>query len=524
MKEDTNITNKTALPNFGMGQKFTAAFEHAFTGMAIADLQGLIILCNQSFCKITGYNAEELIGKKFLHNIHPEDVQTFTALWNDLLKRTANYVTIESRYQNKLMETVWVRNSFSLLENQEGIPENIMVICININEEKRAQQKAEEVTKRFRFLADTIPQQIWTADADGNLNYFSHVFYESSGLTSENLKDSNWINIVFPEDREITCQLWKQSIETGEEFIAEHRLRRRDGNFTWQLSRALAQRNNEGKIVLWVGSTTNIHNQKTMKEQLEKQVQERTYDLQQANFVLEHSNYDLEQFAYIATHDLQEPLRKIRTYSSLINKKYKEQLPEEAQDYMLKIENASEQMSTLIDNLLDYSLLLRPQEAFETIDLNVVLDHVLKDFDIIIKEKNAIFHYSNLPQLKLVPMQIYQLFYNLLSNALKFTSDDRKPVIDVTSRTLPLEEVIALQLNMDLLYTEIIFKDNGIGFRQEYAEKIFSIFQRLNNRRRFSGTGIGLALCKKIVVFHHGLIYAKATEDEGASFYIILPL
>ncbi len=505
-------------------QNFSAAFENTFIGMTVADLHGFIIQSNQSFCEITGYSSDELVAKKFLTIIHPEDKTNIAAVWNDLFQNITGHVTIESRYENKLTETVWVRNSFSLIKDPEGLPKNVIIICVNINEEKSAQHKAEEIAKRFRLLADSIPQQIWTADAEGNLNYFSRIFYEYSGLTFEDIAGHNWTNIVFAEDRENTSNLWKRSIETGEEFVMEHRLKRSDGNFRWQLSRATAQRDHNGKIILWVGSTTSIHKQKTIEEQLEKQVMERTRDLENANFNLKQSNHDLEQFAYIATHDLQEPLRKIRTYSSWINKKFENTLPEEAHEYMLKIENASERMSTLVDDLLNYSLLLRPQEAFEITDLNTILDDVLKDFDPVIKDRQVVINRMHLPQLQLVPMQIYQLFYNLLSNALKFTNDERNAVIEITTRTLPVEEVIALQLNMDISFTEIIFKDNGIGFSQQYAEKIFSIFQRLNSRTKFSGTGIGLALCKKIVLFHHGVIYAKSTENEGASFHVILPI
>jgi PAS domain S-box-containing protein len=399
-----------------------------------------------------------------------------------------------------------------------------MVVTVDINEEKSIQQKAEEITKRFRFLADSMPQQIWTADAKGNLNYFSRAFYEYTGIRNQDIRSSNWTKLVFSKDRKETYKLWKHSLETGEEFVAEHRLKRRDGQFIWQLSRAIAQRDQQGKIIMWVGTTSNIHRQKTVSDELEKQVAERTHDLEQANFNLKHSNHDLEQFAYIATHDLQEPLRKIRTYASWINKRHLQQLPEEAQDYLIKIENASERMSILIDDLLNYSLLLRPQEAYEITDLNYILDQVLRDFDAIIRERNATIQREELPPLKAVPLQIYQLFYNILSNSFKFAKEGQPPVISIKSRILTEAEIIALKLDIDLSYTEIIFQDNGIGFMQEYAEKIFSIFQRLHSRQKYPGTGIGLALCQKIVTYHHGRIYASSNENEGASMYIALPL
>jgi PAS domain S-box-containing protein len=505
------------------GTYFESVFRNSIAGMVITDLQGVISQANHTFSTLTGYSEGELAGMQLTSLIHPSDTENYSKFWNHLLSNDEEAGTIENRYLNKSEGEVWARNNLSALKDKEGNYKNMLIISINIQDEKRALYKAEEVAKRFRMLADSMPQQIWTADAAGNLNYFSHAFYDYSGLTPQDIKNGKWPGIVFPEDKENTDRLWQLSMETGEEFVIEHRLRRRDGNYKWQLSRAMAQRDHHGKIVMWVGATTNIHNQKTLEGQLEKQVLERTRDLEEANFNLKHSNHDLEQFAYIATHDLQEPLRKIRTYSSWINKKFAEDMPEEAHDYMMKIENASERMSKLIDDLLNYSLLLRPQEAFEMIDLDTILDQVLVDFDEVIADKHAVIERLPLPKLKVVPMQIHQLFYNLISNALKFSSD-RETVIKITTRELSEEEIMPLKLDMDLRYMEIAFMDNGIGFSQEYAEKVFVIFQRLHNRVNYSGTGIGLALCQKIVHYHHGLMYAFAKENEGASFYIVLPL
>ncbi|MEO6000452.1 MAG: PAS domain S-box protein [Chitinophagaceae bacterium] len=501
-----------------------SAFENTFLGIAAIDLKGRFIQVNKAFCAITGYLETELLTKTHLAIIHPDDKKNYEVLWKNLMKNKEGVFVKEIRYQGKLEEIVWVRNSVSLLKDNAGNPQTVMLVSINIQEEKRAHQKAEEIIKRFRFLADSMPQQIWTADADGNLNYFSQAFYNYSGTTYNDIKDSNWTNIVYADDMENTDAQWKEAVESGNEFQIEHRLKSHDGSYKWQFSRALPQRDDQGKVVMWVGSTTNIHNQKIMEEQLEKQVFESTHDLREANFNLKHSNKDLEQFAYIATHDLKEPLRKIRTYSSWINKQFKKDLPEEVQDYMIKIENASERMSKLIDDLLAYSILLRPQEAFENTDLNVILDHVLGDFDLLINEKNAVVNRMHLPSLKAVPIQMQQLFYNLLSNALKFTVDDKQPVINITSRILTEKELLELQLDIDISYVEIIFSDNGIGFQQEYAEKVFTIFKRLNSRKKFSGTGIGLALCQKIVLYHYGRIYVKTKENEGAAFYVLLPL
>jgi len=501
-----------------------AVLENSFVGMAVIDLKGRFIHVNQTFCTITGYRAEELLRKTHLSIVHAESKKGFETEWKGLLKQEQSCFIKETGYQGKLEDTVWVRNSVSIMKDHAGHPEYAVLVCINIQEERRAQQKAEEIIQRFRFLADSMPQQIWTADVEGHLNYFSQAFYLYTGTTYEEIKNTNWDNIVYEDDLEITHALWMQCVNSGNEFETEHRLRSRDGNYRWHLSRAMPQRDEQGKIVMWVGGIINIHNQKVLEEQLGQQVLEGTQDLLEANFNLKHSNSDLEEFAYIATHDLKEPLRKIRTYSSWINDKFKPELPKEAQDFMLKIENASERMSKLIDDLLAYSTLLRPLEALESTDLNNILDYVLEDFDLLITEKDAVIRRTELPTLKAVPIQMKQLFHNLLGNALKFTSGTRQPVISVSCRIATQEELLLPELHADTAYIELVFSDNGIGFNQEYADKVFTIFKRLNSRTKFSGNGIGLALCQKIVLYHHGHIYVKAKENEGASFHILLPL
>lgn len=503
---------------------FGTAFNNDLVGMLILDAAGNIIKVNGAFCNITGYREAELLNQSYLSLIYPDDRKLVDQGRELQVNTNGNSFTIDTRIIGNLKHTLWLRNSFSLLRDSHGIAAGLLILCININEEKRAHQKAEEITRHFRFLADSMPQQIWTADSDGKLNYFSHAFYEYSGILQNDAGHISWANIVLEDDLEKTDTLWKHSIDTGEAFTIEHRLKRRDGNYKWQLSRAMAQRDGHAKILMWVGSSTNIHDQKTIEEQLEKQVVERTRDLMEANFNLKHTNHDLEQFAYIATHDLQEPLRKIRTYSSWITKQFNDILPEEARNFMLKIENASERMGKLIQDLLDYSLLLRPQELFELTDLDEIMDQLLEDLDLKIRDKAAVIHRTPLPSVNAVPMQLYQLFYNLLGNALKFTSDEKSPVIHIQTRILSVEDIINFHLDMDVKYIEIAVKDNGIGFQQEYAEKIFIIFQQLNNREKFSGTGIGLALCHKIAVYHRGMIYACAKENEGACFYVVLPL
>src|SRR5665213_3579575 len=236
---------------------------------------------------------------------------------------------------------------------------------------------------------------------------------------------------------------------------------------------------------------------KLFSTELEKQVLERTFSLHEANADLINSNENLEQFAYIASHDLQEPLRKIRTFSSILQERFGADLPGMAKELIIKIISSSERMSTLIREVLNFSKILHGDAVFEKTDLNVILSKVLDDFDLTITEKNAVIHHEQLPVIDGFPMQINQLFYNLIGNSLKFSKKETGAVITISSKKITKEELKKHKnLNQTLSYCKISFKDNGIGFEPQFSEQIFLIFHRLHGREHFSGTGIGLALCK----------------------------
>ena len=259
-------------------------------------------------------------------------------------------------------------------------------------------------------------------------------------------------------------------------------------------------------------------------QELEKMVEERTFSLKEANTALAQSNANLEQYATIASHDLQEPLRKIRTFSALLNRRHSQHIAGEAKELLQKIELSAERMSILIEDVLNFSK-LSDESDFESTDLNMILRNVIGDFDLRIAEKRAVIDAGPLPVIQAVPLQMNQLFYNLLSNALKFSKPGVAPKIRISGRPFPMEEIGQHPaLKGHKAYVEITFEDNGIGFDQQFSRQVFQIFQRLHRNEQFEGTGIGLALCKKIVSNHHGDISAESEEGKGAGFRIILPL
>ncbi|MCW3088097.1 MAG: hypothetical protein JWQ78_1483 [Sediminibacterium sp.] len=239
------------------------------------------------------------------------------------------------------------------------------------------------------------------------------------------------------------------------------------------------------------------------------------------NEQLVKSNQDLEQFAYVASHDLQEPLRKIQTFAQLAQKEVSTNPG--TQTYLEKIASSGKRMTDLINAVLNYSRLSKNREQFEPVDLNSLVTNIRTDLELMISEKNATITSDVLPVIEGIALQLSQLFFNLVGNSLKFS--DRPPAITIQSTILKGKEITR---ESDLLpneaYVELIFSDNGVGFEQQYADRIFTIFQRLHDRQSYTGTGIGLALCKKIVENHNGRISAESEPGKGARFYIYLPL
>ena len=254
-------------------------------------------------------------------------------------------------------------------------------------------------------------------------------------------------------------------------------------------------------------------------EELEKIVQTRTSELKESNDQLLKTNAELEQFAYVSSHDLQEPLRKIQTFAELASIHLND--GKIARKYLDKIDTSAFRMSTLIKGVLSYSRLSN-KTPFAPVDLNAVLKSVLDDYELLISQKKAIVNFDELPCANGIELQIFQLFSNLINNSLKFS--ERPPVINISSGRPAVELIGQLHLDPAKQYAMIKFEDNGIGIDLKYADKLFTLFQRLNNRNDYEGTGIGLALCKKIVDNHGGAIQVESQEGEGTTFRVILPV
>lgn len=413
---------------------------------------------------------------------------------------------------------------YAPLLDEVGNVNGVLISAYDVTDRVKSEQALKISENRFKSIASVMQQFIWTASPTGELEYFNQAVFDFSGRTEEDLLTSGWITLVHPDDQEENNKLWKNSVETGNDFIYEHRFRKANGDYRWQLSRAVAQRDNNGKILQWVGTSTDIHDQIKFQETLEELVDARTKDLSILNIELQSSNQDLESFAYISSHDLQEPLRKIQTFISIILDSDYENLSDRGKSYFLRVESAADRMKRLITDLLSYSRTSSVEQDFENVDLKELLEEIQGDFIETLEDKNGSLHFDSLPTVSGISFQLRQLFVNLISNSIKFSRDGVPPEINITSRILSGNDIDNPNLYPNQNYVEITLKDNGIGFSQEYAAKIFEVFQRLHAKGTYDGTGIGLAICKKIIDKHYGLIFAHSNPGEGAEFTIILPL
>jgi PAS domain S-box-containing protein len=282
-------------------------------------------------------------------------------------------------------------------------------------------------------------------------------------------------------------------------------------------------RDGEGIILGILAITTDVTEHVLARQKIEEIVSMRTRELADANEKLKKSNAELEQFAHIASHDLQEPLRKISTFTGLLEHNLGE-INERSKQYMDKINNSVYRMTNLIRDILNYSQLSEKSARFTKVNLEKILSETLADLDVQVQQSGGKITHSELPTLKAIPLQMSQLFTNLISNSLKYSRKAIAPEINITCSMLSAEEVMLQNLpKKESGYYRLSFRDNGIGFGQEYAERIFSIFQRLHGKLDYEGTGIGLAICKKIAENHHGQIYATGQPEKGAEFVVILP-
>ncbi|UCJ05870.1 PAS domain S-box protein [Chitinophaga pendula] len=398
----------------------------------------------------------------------------------------------------------------------------IINMLVDITDLKQVTSALKESEERFRTMADQAPVMIWMTDENGQVTYVNTSWSSFTGLPPHAAFGSEWQQLVHPDDRTGVYNKWMRTVPVQQRFYLKFRFLTADQGYATVTGSGNPRYNSNGKFVGYIGILQDVTQQDHATGLLEQEVRDRIKDLRRANRELARSNSELEQFAYVSSHDLQEPLRKIQTYAEILEDRL--EISDQAKYYLGKISDSSRRMMAMIRELLQFSRLSQSGEIYEPVHLEDILAQVRNDLELPIQEKHATIEAGPLPVIQGIPLQIKQLFYNLLNNSLKFCREGVPPVIQIRYETLSSAELKSRpSLHPGLHYFKLSFQDNCIGFDQVYADRIFTIFQRLNDRQQYDGNGIGLALCKKIVLNHHGDIYATAAKDSGSTFYVILP-
>lgn len=407
-----------------------------------------------------------------------------------------------------------VKTFYRLYKQTNDLKEAQQALKKEVEVRKEAEKALSKTATELHSILESIPQIAFTALADGTIDYVNEHWFAYA-------PDKNHFPETYANNVNLSL-LWLDAVKAGKQLEMEVQIKKlRPEEYRYHLLRAIPVITGQN-IIKWVGTFTDINHQKTMNEILEKKVSERTRELVATNNELEISNSDLQQFASVASHDLKEPLRKIQVYSNIIKEKTLLNDGNNLNNYLDKVITSSDRMSRLISDLLNYSRLSQAH-FFESTDLNLTLQEILFDLELLIAEKKATINVTELPRAEVIPGLIRQLFQNLVSNALKFSKKDVPPVITIRCKIVEAEDVTEI-VNASGKYGIIEVCDNGIGFDEKYTNKIFTLFQRLNSREKYEGTGIGLAIAKKIMDKHHGSITATSKENEGSVFKIILPL
>lgn len=503
-------------------EKLNLIIEASNLGVYDIDLKSGKIVAADRYYEILGFKEKRnLLHDEIIGYLHPEDLIIREKAFKEAFK--IGLLHYQSRLILEDQSLRWIDVRGKVFYDQDQKPERLLGTVRDITEEKTYQEQLLEREEKFRLLADTLPQHIWTSDSEGNINYFNEFVIDYTGLRMEQIIPDGWLQIVHPDEREENATKWAKAVNTGNDFLLEHRFRNYKGDYRWQLSRAIPQKDKDGNIKMWVGSSTDIQEQIMFTTELENMVQLRTNELQEKNIVLEKMNKELQSFVYISSHDLQEPLRKIQIFASRIMETEQGALSENAVRYFIKIREGAHRMQTLIQDLTAYSRTGVQEKNYEIVDLVEVIEDVQETLSEELGQNKVIFSINNKCMIRIIPVQFKQVIHNLISNSIKFSRVDQPILIDIHCNVVKGKDTGIPALSGEKEYCHIRYADNGIGFGQQYSEKIFEVFQRLHSNDEYMGTGIGLAIVKKIVENHNGIISANSKLNEGATFNIYIP-
>ncbi|MEC5393811.1 ATP-binding protein [Bergeyella sp. RCAD1439] len=496
-------------------------------GIWTYDLEGKSYAFSENLYRLLGVSSRDSAASYgyFSEFVHPEDRTRIHEKFQEILS-LKNVPPFKCRIIRKdgVLRHFQVVGCRVTLQSGEPI---ILGITTDITEEVEKELKLEGVNWLLKERNDNLSIASETYDEAEKIGQFGtwQWFVEDDafafsdnlirlyGLEPQNFQHdlATFLPYVYPEDKAFVDEKIKQMYAEEDIEPFTHRILRRDGELRYiSINSKRIDGREKGRYLLVIARDVTA-------EFLAKE------NIEQKNAILEANNEELKAFNYVTSHDLQEPLRKIETFISRLKAKEYDKLSETGQQYMDRTAVAAGNMRTLIDDLLQFSRTTRAEQVFETSDLNVLFSNATEELAQTIEDKKATISSDEMPVLEVVPFQIQQLFINLLSNSLKYAKAETPPCIEVRVEKVDASEEEHLASKPQSCYYKMTFRDNGIGFEQKYADRIFALFNRLHGKQEYKGTGIGLAICKKIVDNHNGYIFAEGYPQEGAVFTVYLP-
>jgi PAS domain S-box-containing protein len=435
--------------------------------------------------------------ERFLEALHPDDRERVARAGRETVEEHKDYdVEMRTVWPDGTLH--WVASRGRAYYDSSGRPVRISGASLDITARKQAEEALRESEERFRVLANTIPELVWTCTPDGRCDYLNERWVEYTGIPMADQLGDAWLERVHPDDRQPTMAAWRRSVESGAPYEVVFRIRRKDGAYRWFQTRGTALRDPGGRILKWFGTNTDIEELRRSEEALREKTAQ-----------LEAANRELEAFSYSVSHDLRAPLRQIGGFSRILQEEFAAALEPDALHYLFRIEQGTSRMGQLIDDLLGLSRISRRAMTLQVTGLNSVVEEAVAGLAPECERRAVEWKIGALPFVECDPSLMKVVFQNLLSNALKFTRP-RDPAVIEVGRTEREGQTV------------IFVRDNGVGFSMKYADKLFGVFQRLHRAEDFEGTGVGLVTVQRIIQRHGGRIWAEAELDQGATFYFTL--
>ncbi|PBJ07985.1 ATP-binding protein [Flavobacterium sp. ACN6] len=405
-----------------------------------------------------------------------------------------------------ILKTYYFNYSFIPLKDQQGTVYGVMNTGTDVTELHTAKQQVQCAKERLQIAIESSGIGMYEIDLESKKIITCRNFNSICSIDSD-IAHQELIARLHPEDLPIREKAHQEAEITGK-ISYEARIVNEDQSISWIKIDGKIIKNEQDIPSTIIGIIQDISEQRQFQQELQRQVAYSTEELKR-------SNDDLLHFASVVSHDLREPVRKIKIFNTLLRNEKNTHFNDKSINYLNKIDHASLRMNNIIEGILSYSTIDKSKTSIQNIDLNAIIESIKTDLELIIKEKGALLIANDLPEIQGAPILITQLFYNLLQNALKFSKADQPPRVIISCSKSEINGENAVQ---------IIIKDNGIGMDPAFSEKIFTAFERLNSKDQYEGNGLGLSLCRKIVKRHHGTITAYGEKDNGAVFTVTLPI